>query len=496
MNVVIIMVEDTTAGALGGFGNDIVRTPALDALAAEGVRFDRAYCQASGCNASRSSYLTGLRPDTTRVFGNRDRMDEGLPAKALTLPEFADSAGATTVGVGKVFHHAYMAQKALRAYDRLELGELPDAYSGVSSGYTPAVGEPLPPAPRFRFSADPATEAELVRLKEERDLTRAHVEAGSREWFASSHPFRLLHSELLGDSGRTEELMLDGQRSRLTSQILGDLARSNERFLLTLGFTTPHVPLVAPREYIDLYDPDTIPLPPAPPEDDRGVPPVARRFGRNFDLFHLVEPTPDRVRRAIAAYYGCVSFVDAQVRIVLDALTREGLDQNTAVLFFADHGFHLGEHGLWSKVTLFEQSTRVPLIVRVPGAAGNGTVCDGIVELVDVLPTLADWWNLETPVPFEGTSFAPLLDDPSRPWKQAAFSLCKINRQLLGRAVRTERYRYSEWAAGAGIELYDLANDPFEQTNLAVDAAMRGVVADHAQLLRAGWREAKPPAAT
>jgi uncharacterized sulfatase len=198
------------------------------------------------------------------------------------------------------------------------------------------------------------------------------------------------------------------------------------------------------------------------------------------------------VRSAIAAYYACVSFVDAQVRIVLDALEREGLADDTIVVFTADHGFHLGEHGLWGKVTLFEQSTHVPLIVRVPGATANGRRCEQIVELVDLVPTLCDLWKQPPPRKLEGTSFAPLLAQPDRPWKQGAFSISKLKPGILGRSVRTRWFRYAEWDAGLGVELYDLANDPFEQTNLIGDRRHARTAAEHTRLLHDGWRAARP----
>ncbi|MCH2172253.1 sulfatase [Myxococcota bacterium] len=492
MNILMMIVEDTTAGALGCYGNPIALTPALDRLAASGVQFDRAYCQASGCNASRTSLLTGLRPDTTGVYGNRDPMDELLPPGARTLPELVAASGNFGAGLGKIFHHAFMAERPLRAFDRLELGELPDEYPGVSTGYQRDPDAPPIPAPRFRYSADPDLERELSALMEERQRVREKFPPGSREWMAASIPFRSLQSELVGDSGKADEAEIDGQRARMAARMLGEFAQSGQQFCMAVGFTTPHVPLVAPREYIDLYDPNEIPLPEARPENDQGIPPVALRFGRNFDLFHRVEPTPQRIRAAIAAYYGCVSFVDAQVGLVLDALDREGLADDTIVIFFADHGFHLGEHGLWSKVTLFDQSIRVPLIVRLPGASGNGSRSPRLVELVDVLPTLANWWGQQSGVPFEGTSLAPLLEDPARPWKQAAYSMCKMKPQLLGRSVHTPRYRYAEWDAGTGVELYDLEHDPWEQRNLALDPRHRDVAIEHARLLRAGWRAALP----
>jgi uncharacterized sulfatase len=244
---------------------------------------------------------------------------------------------------------------------------------------------------------------------------------------------------------------------------------------------------------VDLYPPEAMPWPPAPREQDREIPPIAVRFGANYDLFKS-EPGPELVRKAIASYYACVSFADAQIGLVLRALDEAGLAEDTMVVILADHGFHLGEHGLWSKVTLFEQAIRVPLLVRLPGAAGEGAACRQIVELVDLVPTVCDLWGIQAPQPLEGTSLAPLLADPTRRWKKGAFATCKQHASL-GRSVRTRRYRWSEWIGPQGHqpELYDLGRDPFEQVNLAADPAYGAVAGELAQLLRAGWRAALPP---
>jgi arylsulfatase A-like enzyme len=203
--------------------------------------------------------------------------------------------------------------------------------------------------------------------------------------------------------------------------------------------------------------------------------------------------TAQQAREAVAAYYACVSMVDAGVGRILDALEREGLADNTIVVFFGDHGFHLGEHGLWSKYTLFEQSRRAPLIVRVPGAAGNGQVCKQLVEFVDILPTLGQLSGLEMPANLEGTSFVPLLENPTHPWKKAAFSEYSTNK-VANRAVVTDRYRYAEWNYKDEriTELYDFKQDPWETVNVVGDPAYTDVRAEMAALLKSGWKAALP----
>jgi len=236
-------------------------------------------------------------------------------------------------------------------------------------------------------------------------------------------------------------------------------------------------------------------MPRAPRKDDRGVPDPAVRWGKNYDIFNQFAQTPERIRAALAGYYGCSSFVDAQIGIVLKALQTAGIADRTIVVLLADHGFHLGEHGCWSKYTLFEQSTRVPLIVRVPGAGGNGKACDGIVELVDLLPTLAELWKVKAPANLEGLSFDPLLDKPGTPWKSGAFCTLRMG-ATVGRAVRAKRYRYTEWA-GRGrkpdaFELYDLQADPWEQHNLAGEGDHARTRTRLAALLKQGHKAALP----
>jgi arylsulfatase A-like enzyme len=494
-NLLFIVIEDWNARSAGCYGDPIVRTPHLDRFAETALRFERAYCQAPGCNPSRSSFLSGLRPHTTRVLGNRDRMDRLLPQGTKTLPELFADAGFATIGIGKLFHLAYMAGPQLSRFDRLELCDMPKGYAGISMGYAPPLGTPEPPPRKFAYSSDPAVEARLSELATERDARSAEVEVGSKEWIRAQIRFRNEYSELVGDSGETEEQSLDGQRARLCAQILPELARADQPFFLSLGFSRPHVPLLVPKPYLDLYPPESMPEPWAPEERDREIPPIARRFGRNFDLFSVVPRTPERERAALAAYYACLTFIDTQLGIVLDALDAAGLADSTAVVVMGDHGFHLGEHGLWSKVTLFEQSTRVPLFLRVPGAPANGRSSAAIVEFVDLVPTLAELFDLAVPQALEGSSMAPLLEAPDRSWKRAAFSVCKMS-QSTGRGVRTARFRYSEWPTPMGLatELYDLESDPWEHLNLAGNPNYREVAAEHKALIQAGWRAALPAA--
>ena len=267
---------------------------------------------------------------------------------------------------------------------------------------------------------------------------------------------------------------------------------------MSLGFSRPHTPLRCPKKYLDMYDFDKIPAPPAPPEKDRNIPAVAKRFGRNYDIFnnrykHPV--TTQAARKAIHAYYGCASFIDDQIGMVLKTLQTQGLTGNTIVIIFSDHGFQLGEHNMWSKYALFEQTTRVPMLVYVPGLSAQGAVCDEIIELVDLVGTLCDLLKMPKSKKLEGTSFVPLLSDPNRPWKKAALTVASMAGHI-GRSIRTKRRRYSEWthnkAGEKKFELYDLDNDPWEQNNLAGDKEYAIIADEMKQQLKAGWKGALP----
>jgi arylsulfatase A-like enzyme len=450
-NLLFVVIEDWNANAAGSYGSPIVRTPHFDALAASGVRFEHAYCQSPICAPSRASFLTGLRPATAGVKRNDEHLDDSVPPGTQSLPEVFHAAGFYTAGVGKLLHPMDRPNLRLHAFDRLELGEIPPDYAG--------------------------TTARGAQEKPIFDIPKAVL------------------NEVYGDSGETEEQSLDGQRARVTAEILRERAGHDAPFLLALGLLRPHLPWLVPKPFLELYDPATLPLPPAPRGLDYGVPDVALRFRENWSLFTDRDPTPQEIRSVLAAYYACVSFMDAQLGIVLDALEASGLAAETAVVVCADHGFHLGDHGLWGKSTLFESSTRVPLVVRVPGAAGNGQRCDALVELVDLLPTLCELVGVPPRPDFEGTSFAPLVDDPSRPWKRAAFSTCFLGGSVTGYGVRSAQHRWSEWVFPNGrrvMELYDLAADPWEQTNLIQSPAVADIAKQHEAWLRAGWRSVAP----
>ena len=430
-NVLFITIDDLNH-SIGCYGDEVVHTPSIDRLAAMGMRFDRAYCQFPVCNPSRTSFLTGLRPDTTGVVDNRVAFRSRLP-DVVTMPQLFRRAGYFTARLGKIFHGS---------------GEKGDPTAWDSG-----------------FDARPT---EIGRRGEGRNLTDGRVKWC--RWMAAEG----------GDEDQP-----DGQFATEAIRLLQQ--RRDEPFFIGLGFHKPHDPFVAPKKYFDLYPLEEL----EPPKEPADASPLNRYtigsgWKESFDKFTIREQ-----RQFRRAYYAGASFVDAQIGRVLDAMQRLDLMDNTIIVFLADHGYQLGDHGWWNKNTLYEQSTRAPLIVAVPGATEPGTSCKRFVEFVDIYPTLAQLCGLKIPHAVEGRSFVPLLRDPHLQWKQAAYTQVQRG-QIAGRAVRTARWRYIEWDEGRqGVELYDHQNDPGEFYNLGSDPAHADVRKRLRRLLRepAGkWR--------
>jgi iduronate 2-sulfatase len=425
-NILFIAVDDLS-NALACYGDPVAKTPNLDRLAASGVLFDRAYNQIPLCNPSRASVLTGLRPDTLKVYDLSRHFREDNP-DVVTLPQLFRQNDYFVARVGKLYHY--------------------NVPFGIGTN-----------------GLDDAPSWDLVINPKGRDTT-------DEKLIFNAEPHRAISGALswLAAEG-TDEEQTDGM---IATEAIRLLKKNKDRpFFLGVGFFRPHTPFVAPKKYFDLYPLEDMKLPFAP-EGDRVDIPVAA-FAHNCPVPHygLAEPT---VLKAMQAYYACVSFVDAQVGRILDTLDETGLAENTTVVFWSDHGYHLGEHnGIWQKRTLFEEGSRAPLIIRHPGAKGNGTPSKRIVEFVDLYPTLADLAGLKAPTNLPGRSLHPLLSDPAKQWNGSAITQVlrpadkRLATPVMGRSIRTDRYRYSDWAEGtAGVELYDHNTDPHEFTNLAL----------------------------
>jgi iduronate 2-sulfatase len=436
LNVLLIASDDLNT-ALGCYGHPLVRSPNIDRLAARGVRFDRAYCQFPLCNPSRSSFLTGLRPDTTGVLENSTHFRANLP-NVVTLPQLFQKNGYFTARVGKLYHYGVPNQIGTSGLDD-----------------PPSWNQFVNPRGRDRDEED-----KIVSIK-----------PGSG--------FGATLSWLAADGSDDEQT--DGKAAAAAIDLLEKHA--SEPFFLAVGFYRPHTPYVAPRRYFDMYPLDQIKLKPSGPSTREGAPKAALTVNpENYGI------SPEEQKQAVQAYYASITFLDAQVGKVIDALDRLNLADRTVVVFLSDHGYHLGEHGLWQKQSLFEESTRVPLLIAAPGRKARGQTSAGLVELVDLYPTLADLCDLSPPSNLAGRSLCPLLDDPKQPGKPAAISQVRRggpNDFFLGYALRTERYRYVEWDEGRqGAQLYDHQNDPEEFHNLATDPQHAGTVATMKRLLR------------
>ncbi|MCB1206788.1 MAG: sulfatase-like hydrolase/transferase [Verrucomicrobiae bacterium] len=449
-NILFIAVDDLRL-ELGCYGVKEIHSPNIDKLAASAVTFNRAYCQQAVCNPSRVSLMTGLRPDSTKVWYLDTEMRSVIP-DVVTIPQHFRKHGYRALGFGKIFHNPWP--------DNVSWDE-PHRWPESAELWSDRAKDGLAKF-REKMRADGKTDAAIDRI---RAVATEVVDVPDVEHF-------------------------DGAIGEQAIEAMRKLAAGDQPFFLAAGFIRPHLPFVVPRKYWDLYDRSKISLA-TNPFLPRGAPPMsfgeARFQGGFYELRDYMDysearwpsagPLEESYQRELKhGYYASVSFTDALVGRLLDELDRLGLARNTVVVLWGDHGWKLGEHGGWCKQTNYEIDTRAPLIIRSPEAKGNGRHSDALVEFVDVYPTLCDLAGIPIPQVLEGSSLAPLLADPSATVKKAAFSQFprKLDdRNYMGYAMRTDRYRYIEWldserGAIAAQELYDHAIDPDENENLAV----------------------------
>jgi iduronate 2-sulfatase len=445
-NVLLLIADDLNCD-LGCYDGPGMQTPHIDRLAKRGVRFKRAYCQYPLCSPSRSSFLTGRRPNATGVFANpgvRNTYATHFRANipdTVTLPELFKQNGWFTARVGKVFH-------ASVPYD-----------IGTSS---------LDDFPSWDLAINPRGRD---REMHDKIYSDEHDASGLVRSLGGSG-FRWLADEEGEDAEHT-----DGIGATKAIQLLERFKREARPFFLGVGFYRPHTPFVAPKKYFDLYPRDSIALP-GLSAGDRARKPAAAYDSAKTEADRA---TDDQRRDAIRAYRASISFMDAQVGRVVDALDGLGLAGNTVIVFMSDHGYHLGDHGLWQKPTLFARNTRVPLIIAAPGQPGNGKTSDSLVELLDLYPTLADFCGLNAPDYLDGTSLRPILGDVHHVVKDAAISQMRTRRGKIldGYAVRSGRWYYIEWDEGReGTQLFDLESDPEETTDLAAEPRYAGTKAE------------------
>jgi iduronate 2-sulfatase len=458
-NVLFIAADDLRAD-LGCYGG-AAKTPHLDALAARGVRFDRAYCQQAVCNPSRSSFLTGRRPDALHLWVNGTHFREKNP-DVVTLPQFFKDSGYETRCVGKIFHNWHTKEKG----DRRSWSADEFLHYANHGDDTPRVTGELPP----NLSRAVTRDYGKVPLCERRDVP--------------------------------DEAYFDG---RVAAEAVKTLAGVRDKpFFLAVGFWKPHAPFNAPKAYWDLYDPKK--LPPLDGARPKGVPLVALHdstevLGPPQKRF---EPTAEQAAEMRHGYLANISYMDAQVGKVLKALDEHKLVDRTVVVFVSDHGYHVGEHTLWGKTSCFEYDARVPLIVAAPGARAAGKPTPALVELVDLYPTLAEACGLKPPAGLDGVSLAPVLADPAKEVKAAAFTQhprpAYADRtptglpDAMGYSARTAAGRYTEWRDWAtgkvlGAEFYEHPGDAAELTSRTDDPAC----ADAVRAARAALHRQFPP---
>jgi len=434
LNVLFVAVDDMNTD-LACYGSPLVKSPNIDRLAARGVRFEHAYCQFPLCSPSRSSLMTGLRPNTTRVFDLNYHFRQGLP-NVVTLAQMFMNNGYYVARVGKIYHYGNPGDIGTNGLD--------DRASWM---------ERFNPAGRDKTSL----ELDVMNYTPGRGL------GSSMAFFA--------------DPQGTDEQHTDGKVADQAIKLLEE--HKDKPFFIAAGFYKPHCPWITPKKYFDLYSMDQIKLPELTPRANYPRPALA-----STNPWPYFGVTPDQARECKRAYYAAISFVDAQIGRLLDAVDRLGLADNTVIVFWSDHGYHLGEHGLWFKQSCFEEAARVPLIVCLPGKKNAGQTSPRLVELLDLYPTLADLASLTPPKDLQGMSLKPLLNDPQAKWELPAYT--QVQRAGFGGySVRTPTYRYTEWDFGKrGVELYDQQTDPHELHNLAEDSQHADLVKQLSALLR------------
>ena len=437
-NVLFIAIDDLNT-RLGCYGFEQLHSPNIDRLASEGVRFDRAYCQFPSCGPSRTSVLTGLRPSETGMLHNRMSFRELAP-DAVTLPQLFRQNGYHVARVGKIFHQRVP----------LDIG---------ASG-----------------SDDPGSWDEVVN-----PIGRDRADENLMTIYTPQLGIADTMGYLKADGADIEQT--DGKVATESIRLLEE--RGDSPFFLAVGFYRPHIPYIAPKTYFDLYDIEETRLPRLPDDYRDTVPAAALSSTPDWPNFHTTER---EARECILAYEACVTFVDAQVGRVLEAVDRLGLRDNTIVVLWGDHGYHLGEHGLWRKNSLYEESARAPLIFRVPGLEPNQSDCLRLVEFVDIYPTIADLAGVGMPEGLSGVSLRPLLEDPQGEWNRPAFTQT-LFLGAPGYSIRTDRWRYTEWGDESehGVELYDHDSDPDEMNNLGDTKGHAKIRERLSQLIAKNW---------
>ncbi len=445
-NVLFIAVDDLRPEAHAS-GSDLIKTPNLDRIAARGTTFERAYCQQAVCSPSRSSLMTGRRPDATRVWDLETHFRTALP-NAVTVAQHFKNNGYFAQGMGKIFH------------------------GGFDDPLSWSVPWTTPKAPMYATAAAQKQQAGSANAGKKGPAKGPATEAADVP----------------------DDTYVDGKVARLAAGTLSELKKKNQPFFLAVGMARPHLPFVAPKKYWDLYDPKAIYVP-----SFRQLPVGAPTFVghtngelRSYSDVPNLGPIDEAMARNLRhGYYAAISYMDAQVGLILDALEKEGLAANTVVVLWGDHGWQLGEHGLWHKHTNFEVAANAPLLISVPGQKAPGRKTAALAEFIDIYPTLADVCGLPKPQDLDGVSLRPVLDDPAtrvRPVAISQYPRADAGRSLMGYSIRDERWRLTLWRDRKdnsihATELYDEVNDPHETANAATKPENQAVIERLAKFL-------------
>lgn len=463
-NVLFIAVDDLRP-EMGCYGNTVVKTPNIDHLAARGMVFNHAYCQQAVCSPSRSSLMTGRRPDATHVWDLETHFRVALP-DAVTLPQHFKANGYYCAALNKIYHHGFEDGRSWNEPHWYPSGQTIDTDpADFTKRIVNKVGGGVREFDKLPLPADNDKPTE-----------------GKKGKPAKGPAYEM--------SSKSDDELPDGATAAEAVKRLHDLKAKGQPFFLAVGFIKPHLPFVAPKKYWDLYDPEKIPAP-AIDHLPTGAPIFAGHDNGELHSYSNVpagNPIPaDFAKKLRHGYYACISYTDAQVGRLLDALQKEGLAENTIVILWGDHGWQLGEHGLWHKHTNFEIAARAPLILSVPHQKSAGQKCDAPVEFVDVYPTLSELCGLPLPGGLDGVSLKPFVDNPSAPMQKVAISQYPRagaqtgGHPLMGYSIRDERWRLTLWRdrrSGeiTATELYDETNDPNETASLHDKAENKSVV--------------------
>ncbi len=489
-NVLFISIDDLRP-SLGVYGDSTAITPNIDQFAMEGITFRDAYCQAAVCAPSRASLMTGLRPDSTRVWHLGDKFREINPG-SVTMPQYFSKFGYHTVNIGKIFHN-YMPDSI--SWDEPDLR--PQRY--VRQDWLKRDGETFYISKKVNES-----------------------QAKKRDSLLQIRPVRYADGWNTGPAWEAanvhDTMYYDGAQTKLAKQTLTRLSKMDKPFYFGLGYFRPHLPFAVPKKYWDMYDPNEIPLAPNP-KIPKGAPIYSMNSMyelRHYDGFsHIGHPTSsyrmseDTVRTLRQGYYASVSYVDALLGDLFAHLKQLGIYENTIIVIWGDHGWKLGDHNSWGKMTNYNIDLKVPVIVRYPNQQHRGVQTDAIIELVDLFPSICEMAGIDIPDYAQGTSFVPLTKNPELPWKNAAFSqfhrrprVSADGKRYMGYSINTTKYHFIEWYSWdaetgtrgelKSYELYDKEHDPYETQNLAEREDMPNVISALSNQLDEGWRKALP----